>query len=253
MEGNEYSAPPLMKAVILAAGVGSRLAPLTDGQPKALVPVHGRPLLFRQLDHLANAGIASKDVVIVGGYLLDQLTARVREGGYSCTVIHNDRFDQWNNFYSVLVVEPALRGHDFLQLDGDTVLDDLILPRMISAPGSGLLAVDTRASLDTEAMKVQLQDGRIFAVDKRLPASDCVGEYIGVIKITAEAAPAYFAELAQLPREGLTNEYYEHAIHRLSQRRAARFDIVDVGDCRVLEIDDHDDLARAEAVLAQHA
>ena len=55
-----------MKAVILAAGVGSRLAPLTNDRPKVLVPVLGRSLLFRQLDWLAAAGIASEDVVVVG-------------------------------------------------------------------------------------------------------------------------------------------------------------------------------------------
>jgi len=243
-----------MKAVILAAGVGSRLAPLTDDQPKALVPVLGRSLLFRQLDFLAAAGIPSEDVAIVGGYRLDQLTKRVSEAGYRCAIVNNDKFDTWNNFYSVLVAEAALRGHDFLQLDGDTVLDANVLPRMIAAPGDGLLAVDTCANLDAEAMKVQLaggKTGRLVAVSKKLHAADCAGEYIGVIKVSAAAAPAYFAELAQLPNEGLTNEYYEHAIHRLSQRNAATWGIVDVGDCRVLEIDDLDDLARAEAILAQ--
>ena len=54
-----------MKAVILAAGVGSRLAPLTNDRPKVLVEVLGKPIIFRQLDHLAAAGIASKDVVVV--------------------------------------------------------------------------------------------------------------------------------------------------------------------------------------------
>jgi choline kinase len=239
-----------MKAVILAAGVGSRLAPLTDTLPKALVPILGKPLLFRQLDYLAQAGIPSEDVVIVGGYLIDKLRAALRDGGYACKVIVNDKYSEWNNFYSVLVAQDELRGHDFLQLDGDTVLDGKILPKLMAAPGDGLFAVDTCANLDTEAMKVQLQGDRIVAVDKKLDPAKCAGEYIGVIKISAGASAPYFAELARLADDGLTNEYYEHAVHRLAQRGEATFGIVDVSDCQVLEIDDHADLQRAEQVLA---
>jgi choline kinase len=242
-----------MKAVILAAGVGSRLAPLTNDVPKVLVPVLGRSLLFRQLDHLANAGIRSEDVVIVGGYRIDQLHKQLAEGGYKASVIVNDKYQEWTNFYSVLVAESALRGHGFLQLDGDTLLDDKILPKMISASGDGLFAVDTRANLDTEAMKVQQVDGRMTAVSKQLDPAKCAGEYIGVIKISAALSLDYFTELARLAEEGITHEYYEYAVNRLMSRGDRRFAIVDVGDCRVLEIDDLADLRRAEQVLAEHA
>ena len=236
-----------MKAVILAAGVGSRLAPLTDDRPKALVPVLGRSLLERQLDYLERAGIARADIVIVGGYLIEKLAVATR----GCTIVKNDKFDTWNNFYSVLVAEPAVRGHDFLQLDGDTLLDDKILPRMVAAAGDALFAVDTSVVLDDEAMKVELRDGRVFAVDKKLDPARCAGEYIGVTKVAASGSARYFRELAQLAEFGLTNEYYEHAFHRLCQRGELAMGIVDVADCRVLEIDDLADLERAEAVLRE--
>ena len=238
-----------MKAVILAAGVGSRLAPLTDDRPKVLVEVAGRSFLHRQLDLLARAGIASKDVVIVGGYRVD----RVREAvaGTDCAIVVNERFQPWNNFYSLAVAERALAGSDFVQLDGDTILDDKLLPRMLAAPGAAVLAVDCRPELDAETMKVQLRAGtrRIAAISKQLDPRACAGEYIGVTKLTAAAARAVFAELATFPDEQLTHEYYEHAFHRLAQRDEVAFEIVDVHDCRVLEIDDRADLARAEELL----
>lgn len=240
-----------MKAVILAAGVGSRLAPLTNDRPKVLVPVLGRSLLFRQLDWLAAAGVASEDVVVVGGYRIDQLKRALDEGGFGCKVVLNEKYEPWGNFYSVLVAEPYLRGHAFLQLDGDVILDDKILPRMIAAPGDALLATDTSAELDDDAMKVEMRDGRVFALDKKLDASKCIGEYIGVTKLSASAGAAVFRELATFPAEHLTHEYYDHSYHRLSQRGEVPFGIVKVDDCRVLEIDDHRDLERAESVLAQ--
>jgi choline kinase len=240
-----------MKAVILAAGVGSRLAPLTNDRPKVLVPVLGRSLLFRQLDWLAAAGIASEDVVVVGGYRIDQLSRALDDEGFRCKVVLNEKYEPWGNFYSVLVAEPYLRGHAFLQLDGDVILDDKILPRLIAADGDALLATDTSAELDDDAMKVEMRGNHVHALDKKLDAKNCIGEYIGVTKLSATAGAAVFRELATFPAENLTHEYYDHSYHRLTQRGEVPFGIVRVDDCRVLEIDDHADLKRAEAVLAQ--
>ncbi len=184
------------KAVILAAGVGSRLAPLTNDRPKALVPVLGKPILFRHLDSLAQAGIADRDVIVVGGYKIDVLRQALAADHPEVTVIENDRFEPWNNFWSLYVAEAAVGGHVYLQIDGDALLDDVILPRMIEASGEALLAVDCREELDDETMKVQLKDDsvQVAAVSKKLAADDCVGEYIGVTKLTAAAAARVFRE-----------------------------------------------------------
>ena len=240
-----------MKAVILAAGVGSRLAPLTNDRPKVLVEVLGRSFLLRQLDLLTRAGIPSRDVVIVGGYREGRLREELARGGHACTVVVNERYEAWNNFYSLLVAEPALAGEDFLQLDGDVLLDEQVLPRMLAAPGEALLAVDRREDLDEETMKVQLEAGRVVAIAKPLDPARCAGEYIGVTKLSAAAARRVFEELARFPGEGLTHEYYEHAFHRLSADGRVPFGIVDVHDCTVLEIDTVEDLRRAEALLAR--
>jgi choline kinase len=243
-----------MKAVILAAGVGSRLAPLTDDRPKAMVPVLGEPILFRHLASLRKAGIAERDVVVVGGYKIDVLRRELAVGGHGdVTVVLNDRYEPWNNFWSLYVAEPALAGDDFLQIDGDALLDDVILPRMIAAPGEALLAVDCRDHLDDETMKVQMRPDRVqvAAVSKTLAAADSIGEYIGVTKLIAAAAHKVFRELEALRDLGLTHEYYEHAYHRLTGRDEVRFGIVDVHDCTVTEIDNVADLEHAEAMLRE--
>lgn len=240
-----------MKAVILAAGVGSRLAPLTNDRPKVLVEVLGRPIIFRQLDHLAAAGIPSRDVVVVGGYRIDALRDALVQAGYECQIVLNEKYEPWGNFFSVLVAEPLLRGHAFLQLDGDVILDDKILPRMIAAPGEALLATDPTAELDDDAMKVRLEGERVVGLDKKLDPALCMGEYIGVTKLSAAAGAAVFKELAQFPARGLTHEYYDHSYHLLSKRGEVPFGIVDIRDCTVLEIDDRVDLERVENRLRQ--
>ena len=241
-----------MKAVILAAGMGSRLAPLTDVRPKCLVEVLGRPILFRQLDHLAAAGIASSDVVIVGGYKVDVLREELAKAGFGdVTVVFNEMYEPWNNFWSLYTAEPAVRDHDILQFDGDVILDEKILPRMIAAPGDALLAVDCRAELDDETMKAQVAaDGTVVGLSKQLPPAQCAGEYIGISRLSAGAARLVFDELVRLRDAGMTNEYYERAYFQLLSRGEVTFGIVDVHDCTVVEIDNLADLARAEAMVA---
>lgn len=238
-----------MKAVILAAGVGSRLAPLTADRPKVLVDVAGRSFLLRQLDRLAQAGIAGDQVVVVGGYRIDQVRRAVQPFG--CTVVANERYEGWQNFYSLLVAAPALAGSDFLQLDGDVLLDDKLLPRLIAHPGAAVLAVDRSAELDDDAMKVELRaDGKVAAVSKQLPARVCAGEYLGIAKLTAAAAREVFADLERFPGENLTHEYYDHAYHRLSATGRVPFEICEADEGAVIEIDDLADLQRAEQRLA---
>jgi L-glutamine-phosphate cytidylyltransferase len=241
-----------MKAVILAAGVGSRLAPLTNDRPKALVDILGRSFLFRQLDWLAAAGIPSRDVVVVGGYRIDALKRALASAGFECSLVLNEKYEPWGNFFSLQVAESHVHGHDFLQLDGDVIFDGKLLPLVIGAPGEAVLATDCRAQLDSETMKVQLRPDRssVLAVDKKLDPTACAGEYIGVTKLSAAAGRAVFRELAKFPAEGLTHEYYEHAYHRLSGRGELPFQIVDVADCTVLEVDNQADLVRAEAALS---
>jgi choline kinase len=163
----------------------------------------------------------------------------------------NDKYEPWGNFYSLLVAEPHLTGRDVLLLDGDVILDAKILPRLIAAPGDALLATDPSATLDDDAMKVQMRSDqvRVAALSKQLDPTLCVGEYIGVTKLSAAAGHAVFRELAKCPAEHITHEYYEHAYHRLTVRDEVPFGIVDIHDCSVLEIDDQSDLQRAELAL----
>lgn len=239
-----------MKAVILAAGVGSRLKDETKDKPKALVDLNGRCLLFRQLDRLAAAGIASDDVIVVGGYRIEQLEAALRDNGFACKVVFNEQYEPWGNFYSVLVAERELRGHAFLQLDGDVVLDEKILPALLAAPGEALLVTDPAAVLDDDAMKVQLDDhGIVVGLDKvKVDITKCVGEYIGVTKLSAAAGEAVFRELSKFKDDGLLHEYYDHSYERLSRRGEVPFGVFMLSaEMPWREIDDDADLRDARA------
>lgn len=239
-----------MKAVILAAGVGSRLLPLTAESPKALVDVAGVPLLVRTLERLAAVGLSGDAVVVVAGHREDLLRRRLAGVDPRVRVISNPRFADWNNFWSLALARPELEAGGFLLVDGDLLLDGEVLPRVLAAAGPAALAVDRRAGLDAETMKVEVGPaGLVRAIAKSLDPARAIGEYIGVLRVDAPAATQVFDELERLAGEGLVHEYYEHAFHRLAGRGALDVRVVDVSGCAVTEIDDADDLARATAIV----
>lgn len=241
-----------MKAVILAAGKGTRLLPFTHDLPKPMVEVAGRPLLLRTIDRLTAAGIVGSDVIVVTGYRQEAIRTRLdQEGLAACRTVWNPRWEEWNNNYSLLVARAAVGEDDVLQIDGDVLFDGLVIPRMLAAPGPGCLSIDVRDELDAETMKVEAdREGRIRRISKQLDPQTAVGEYVGLTRLDAPLARRVFDEIARFPELGLTHEYYEHAYHRLAGRGEGPFRVVDIHDCVTTEIDDPADLERAQALLA---
>ena len=92
-----------MKAILLAAGMGTRLRPLTYTTPKSLIVVDGQPLLERQIEHLRAIGI--DDIFVVTGYLSENFSYLEERG---VNLIHNSKYDKYNNIYTMYLVKDLL-------------------------------------------------------------------------------------------------------------------------------------------------
>lgn len=105
-----------MRAIILAAGMGTRLRPLTLTKPKSLIEVHGQSLIERQIMFLRERGI--DEIIVVTGYLAEQFEFLTEK--YNIKLIYNDKFDIYNNFYSMYLVKDYLQ--DTYVIDADNYL-----------------------------------------------------------------------------------------------------------------------------------
>lgn len=230
-------------AVILGAGVGRRLAPLTDDRPKALVEVEGSTFLARALRAVEAAGFPR--VVIVTGHRADMIDAVLAEGAWAMESrsVFNPSYATANNIVSFLTVEDQIR-HGFCLLNSDIVFDASILQDVAAAGPGCWLAVDIDEPLGEEEMKVEVDEkGFVRRVSKGLAPEVSAGEYIGIARFDAAGAAAVVRHARQLVAAGQTDLYYEDAF----DRAAAELDIavVPVAGRAWTEVDDLTDYERA--------
>lgn len=110
-----------MNAIILAAGMGTRLRPLTNDRPKCLVAVNGVPMVERQIQFLKEKGI--DDIILISGYKAEALD--FLKDKYGVDIVFNDRYDTCNNINSLYIVRN--RFHDTYVLEGDVYMDKNVL------------------------------------------------------------------------------------------------------------------------------
>jgi choline kinase len=242
-----------VKAVILAAGLGRRLEPVTGGLPKCLVQVGGRTILDRMIARLVEAGL--DQIVVVTGHRAAEVERHLDGSGEPAARraarVFNPRYADWGNFHSLLVAREAVGTDGFVKLDADVVMDGTLLPALLAAPGPAALAVDCSGRLGAEEMKARLDEsGRVVELNKRIDPAAALGESVGIDRIDAELAPRVWSELARLIDLGETDEYYERA-YELLMAGGVGFSYADVSACQWCEVDDADDLAAAEALLAR--
>ena len=235
---------------MLAAGPGRRLHPLTAALPKTLLPLtDGRTILDLALSNLRSVGL--EDVVLVTGFAAERVEERApdleRRYDVRLELVFNDRAEEWNNAYSLWLARDALREGALL-VNGDTVHPVSVEERLLAARGPGvLLAVDEVKPLGEEEMKILLsEDGGLRRISKSVDPAAAAGEYIGVALIEPPAAEP-LAEALEATWRRDPALYYEDGFQELVDR-GGRVAVAPIGAVDWVEVDDHDDLARARVI-----
>jgi choline kinase len=232
-----------MNAIVLAAGVARRLAPLTDKTHKALLPVGGRPLLSRMLTALADSGI--RETTLVVGHCADQVRALAgtRLGRMAIRYVENPEYAKGSvlSLYAARAVlaEPAL------VMDADVLFPREFLRRLLAVPAPSALLLDKGFADTGEEVKLYTRGDRVIALGKKVvpEAWDVVGEGVGFFKCGAEAGPEFVRALEQVIQQGDGLNEYEDALHMLLQRVHVGW--VDVTGLPWTEVDFAEDLRRA--------
>ena len=170
-----------MKAVILSAGQGKRLLPLTADNPKCLLCIEGQSLIEWQIGELFKSGIDR--VSVVTGYHADRVAhvLRTRYGADHVEVRYNPTYAWADNLFSCWVARDDM-NEDFLLLNGDTLFESAVLKRLMVAPVRPVTVVTHKKPYyDADDMKVTLQGDRLVNIGKQLSADKVDAESIGMI------------------------------------------------------------------------
>ncbi len=145
-----------MRAIILAAGMGTRLRPLTDDRPKSLVTIGGESFFERQLRQLRAAG--ADRITVVTGYRAEAFDPWRDQG--DLRFVHNERFHDRNNLWSMYLVREALAAS--LVLEGDVRLAEGIIP--LSPPAHSCVFTGWREDMRNEWVVDSGADGRVRSI-----------------------------------------------------------------------------------------
>lgn len=237
-----------MKAIILAAGMASRLRPLTENTPKCLLKVGEKCLLQRSIDALTSNGI--RDFVIVTGYLHEMIETFVAEqygDNINVKFIHNDVFDSTNNIYSLWLARPEAEGQEILLLDSDLLYDPRIITKVMESDADNVLTL-IRHELGEEEMKVVLdrENGTIIEISKTCNPANAAGESLGIEKMGCRYTSALYQELEpMMNEEHLENVFYERAFERLIAK-GHTYKVIDVTELFSCELDTVEDFENAK-------
>jgi choline kinase len=241
---------PIAKAVILSAGKGSRLLPLTAERPKCLIELSGKSLLEWQLDALREAGIA--EIVVVTGFrddLVDSVAGR-REG---VRTLFNPFYHVADNLGSVWMARAEFAA-DTLLLNGDTLVSPALLERVLRADtGAIAVTVDEKDDYDADDMKVLRDGDRLLRIGKALEPGAYNAESIGLLAFRREG-PRRFADQveAMMRQPDGTRRWYLRAIDALA-KAGADVRTVSIRGEEWQEVDFPEDVEKARALTARWA
>ncbi|WP_119677740.1 phosphocholine cytidylyltransferase family protein [Indioceanicola profundi] len=199
-----------MKAIILSAGQGKRLMPLTADRPKCLIELSGLSLLEWQIRALAANGVA--EAVVVTGFaadMVDRAIERMAVPGISVRTLYNPFYALADNTASCWVARHEMQG-EFLILNGDTLLEPAVVKQLLTRATAPItVTIDRKDDYDADDMKVQDVDGALLAIGKTLPLDIVTGESIGFLRFSAEGGRLFREEVERTMRtpEGLRRWY----------------------------------------------
>ena len=234
-----------MKAVILAAGQGTRIRAVHGERPKCLIKVDHKTILDHQIDALLRAGI--DQIAIVVGYekqqIIRHLHGRIDSWTPMITFIENSAFAITNNIYSLWLARDWIGGGGFVCLNADVILDAQILPSAIKT--NALMSMIVDPEWRDETMKVVISDGRVLRMSKKISKEEFSGTYIGITLFDQAINARFFAKMEQFVEAGRVNEFFNVAVQELVDE-GLRVGFTTTAGAAWAEIDDPLDLSFAQ-------
>lgn len=242
-----------MKALIIGAGQGKRLLPLTETTPKALINIGGKTLFEWQVDALVECDVSQ--VVFIAGFNIEAVRQEAERlarkfGRMSIRIVHNPFHAIADNLATCWTARAEMTG-DFLLLNSDTLFSAPVLRKLLANEKSDIsLAIDHKDRYDADDMKVELDGSRLVDIGKTLEENRVSGESIGMLKFLGDGPSRFVAALeAAMENDAALRQWYLSVISVVAG--TTRVETVDIHGLDWCEIDYPHDLGIARKMIAQ--
>lgn len=202
-----------MKVIILAAGMGTRLKPLTNHIPKTMITVGNQTLIENIIQGLVD--IQLSEIAIITGYQHEVLETFLKRRFPTVRLqfIYNDQYSVKDNIYSFSLAEEFVGNEEMLCICSDIYCEPQLLLRAVQAPFDILMVDDTK-EIPSRAMKVRVnREGYIAKISKELSVEESKGEIVGISKISATNTAFIFERIATYLDMGIVNVWWPYAIN----------------------------------------
>jgi choline kinase len=236
-----------LKAIILAAGSGKRLRPLTDSTPKALIEIGGRTLIEHSLANLGQCGV--REAIIVIGHLGHVIRTRIGNSclGLEICYVENPMFRESGSMYSLWLTRGQLDS-DVVFMDADILYNRKILEVLLESEWMDCLSVGKLSQDSGEEVKVFVKDGLVRNIGKMAVSElECMGEYIGIVKLSESGIDLLLKRAEQYFVAHDKNLEYEDCMQMLCDVHDLHYEFF--GDLSWTEIDVSADIERAKVKI----
>lgn len=231
-----------MKAILLAAGRGTRISRVIEEIPKCTLPVEGKPLIRRTVEMLLAANIQP---VVCIGYQYEKIQEALKD--LDVKYYYNPFFDVTNSIASLWFARKELED-DVLLLNADVYFQKEILDLVLTDPNETVMTID-KTRTKTGDYFFNLTDGCINKYGKDLPLEERSCEYVGMAKITKSFVPTFIARLQELIEAQKHNLWWENVLYSFSEEK--KLNTVEVNGYFWAEIDYFDDYERIVDYVTQ--
>jgi choline kinase len=235
-----------LQAVILAAGLGKRLKPVTDILPKGLIEIRGKSLLEYSLNALSQNGI--KEVIIIVGFLHKAIKQKFKEdySGLKITYVLNKEYSKTGSMYSFSKVKEIIKG-DIILLESDLLYEPNAIKVLLDFARKDAILV-SRLSGSRDEVYICVDDNqRIIELGKNINEQSrkkAVGELVGISKFSREFLSELFEKAEEDYEKGKLNYHYEECVFATSKSGRPVYAVL-CKDLTWIEIDNENDLKKA--------
>jgi L-glutamine-phosphate cytidylyltransferase len=205
----------VLRAILISAGKGTRLMPLTRNTPKCLLQIgNGSTIIEAQLDTLKNVGITK--VSIITGYLTEQVEAKIKNAeGIEIDIIYNPFYEEYNNLYSLWMAKYRM-DEEIITINGDDLFNEELLTLLMKKDEDIIMTISRKDEYDDDDMKVIVYDNHVKRIGKDIPDKEANGESVGIIKYSKRGTNILKNKLEQMVKSQKYKEsFYLEALQNL--------------------------------------